>query len=117
MLSTLSPMGHKTRRTAQTHPSAPGNDDVEVTYNRRGWQTNWKRDSTWRWGGGTAEGEVAEIVEEGKAEVTSNKGNTITRNAKPGDPAVKIARDGRPKNDVVKLAHELNEVKDSQSVA
>lgn len=27
----------------------------------------------WRWGGGNAEGKVAEVVEEGKAEVTSNK--------------------------------------------
>ena len=54
-----------------------------------------------------------EIVEEGKAEVTSNKvsfyahyighssfvltsfkGNTITRNARDGDPAVKITRKG-----------------------
>ncbi|KAI0773075.1 hypothetical protein BD413DRAFT_611990 [Trametes elegans] len=65
---------------------------------------------SWRWGGGNAEGEVAEIVEEGKAQVTSNKGNTVTRNARAGDPAVKIARDG---NDVVKLAHELNEVKNA----
>ncbi|KAK7678989.1 hypothetical protein QCA50_017932 [Cerrena zonata] len=60
-------------------------------------------------GGGIAKGKVAEIVEEGKAQVTSNKGNTVTRNAREGDPAVKIARDG---NDVVKLAHELNEVKE-----
>ncbi|KAI9060800.1 hypothetical protein FKP32DRAFT_1655611 [Trametes sanguinea] len=64
---------------------------------------------SWKWGGGNAEGEVAEIVEEGKAQVTSNGGNTVTRNAREGDPAVKITRDG---NDVVKLAHELNEVKD-----
>ena len=28
---------------------------------------------SWRWGGGNAEGKVAEIVDEGKAEVTSNK--------------------------------------------
>ncbi|KAH9895658.1 hypothetical protein C8Q73DRAFT_445525 [Cubamyces lactineus] len=66
---------------------------------------------SWRWGGGNAEGDVAEIVEEGKAEVTSNKGNTVTRNARKGDPAVKITREG---NDVVKLAHELNEVKETE---
>ncbi|EIM84734.1 uncharacterized protein STEHIDRAFT_158450 [Stereum hirsutum FP-91666 SS1] len=66
------------------------------------------QDVTWKWGGGQASGKVAEIAEEGKAQVTSNKGNTITRNAKEGDPAVKISRDG---NDVVKLAHELNEAK------
>ncbi|KAH9940029.1 uncharacterized protein BXZ73DRAFT_43024 [Epithele typhae] len=65
---------------------------------------------SWRWGGGNAEGTVDEIVEEGKAQVTSNKGNTVTRNAKEGDPAVKIRRKG---NDVVKLAHELNEVKEA----
>ncbi|KAI0719923.1 hypothetical protein C8Q72DRAFT_788531 [Fomitopsis betulina] len=68
------------------------------------------QDVSWRWGSGNVEGKVAEIVEEGKAQVTSNKGNTITRNARDGDPAVKIARKG---NDVVKLAHELNEVKDA----
>ncbi|KAI0738266.1 hypothetical protein C8Q80DRAFT_1358236 [Daedaleopsis nitida] len=68
------------------------------------------QDVSWRWGGGNAEGKVAEIVEEGKAEVVSNKGNTVTRNARGADdPAVKITRDG---NDVVKLAHELNEVKE-----
>ncbi|KAI8977739.1 hypothetical protein BD414DRAFT_388219, partial [Trametes punicea] len=75
---------------------------------------------SWRWGGGNAEGEIAEIVEHGKAEVTSNKaifaidhtqGNTVTRNAREGDPAVKITRKG---NDVVKLAHELNEVKEAE---
>jgi hypothetical protein len=27
----------------------------------------------WKWGGGDGHGKVAEIVEEGKAEVTSNK--------------------------------------------
>ncbi|KAI0049126.1 hypothetical protein FA95DRAFT_1677788 [Auriscalpium vulgare] len=59
---------------------------------------------SWNWGGGQPSGEVAEIVKEGKAEVTSNKGNTVSRNAKEGDPAVKITRKG---NDVVKLAHEL----------
>jgi len=69
------------------------------------------QDVSWRWGGGNAEGKVAEIVEEGKAQVTSNKGNTVTRNARDGDPAVKIARKG---NDVVKLAHELNEVKEAE---
>ncbi|CCM06252.1 uncharacterized protein FIBRA_08501 [Fibroporia radiculosa] len=68
------------------------------------------QDVSWRWGGGNPSGKVAEIVEEGKAEVTSNKGNTVSRNAREGDPAVKISRDG---NDVVKLAHELNEVKDA----
>ncbi|KAI0656021.1 hypothetical protein C8Q70DRAFT_1056907 [Cubamyces menziesii] len=67
---------------------------------------------SWRWGGGNAEGVVAEVVEEGRAEVTSNKGNTVTRIAREGDPAVKITRKG---NDVVKLAHELNEVKESEN--
>ncbi|KAH7925981.1 hypothetical protein BV22DRAFT_1194741 [Leucogyrophana mollusca] len=66
---------------------------------------------SWKWGGGNPSGTVDEIVQEGKAEVTSNKGNTVTRNAKEGDPAVKISRKG---NDVVKLAHELNEVKEAE---
>ncbi|EPQ52967.1 hypothetical protein GLOTRDRAFT_131251 [Gloeophyllum trabeum ATCC 11539] len=83
---------------------------------------------SWKWGSGNPSGRIAEIVTEGHAEVTSNKvhfllfppvyavltsmkrykGNTVKRNAKEGDPAVKITRKG---NDVVKLAHELNEVK------
>ncbi|KAL4248972.1 Hypervirulence associated protein TUDOR domain-containing protein [Abortiporus biennis] len=70
------------------------------------------QDVSWRWGGGNAKGKVAEVVEEGTAEVTSNKGNTVKRNARDGDPAVKISRD---RNDVVKLAHELNEVKEKDS--
>ncbi|CAL1702908.1 unnamed protein product [Somion occarium] len=69
------------------------------------------QDVSWRWGRSNVEGKVAEIIEEGKAEVKSNKGNTITRNAREGDPAVKISRSG---NDVVKLAHELNEVQGAQ---
>ncbi|KAI0338784.1 hypothetical protein BDW22DRAFT_1337334 [Trametopsis cervina] len=69
---------------------------------------------SWAWGGGNAHGTVDEIVEEGKAQVTSNKGNTITRIPKEGDPAVKIAGNkARISNPVVKLAHELNEVKES----
>ncbi|KIK38405.1 hypothetical protein CY34DRAFT_809366 [Suillus luteus UH-Slu-Lm8-n1] len=63
---------------------------------------------SWKWGAGNASGTVDEVVEEGKAQVTSNKGNTVTRIAKEGDPAVKISRQG---NDVVKLAHELKEAK------
>jgi len=59
---------------------------------------------SWKWGAGRPSGEVAEVVTEGKAEVTSNKGNTVTRNAREGDPAIVITRPG---NDVVKLAHEL----------
>jgi hypothetical protein len=67
--------------------------------------------------------------------VSRRIGNTITPNAREGDPAVKITRKGvvsasasRPSslsrygklmtcpwNDVVKLAHELNEVKEAQS--
>ncbi|KIM76279.1 hypothetical protein PILCRDRAFT_12882 [Piloderma croceum F 1598] len=59
---------------------------------------------TWRWGKGTAGGKVDQIVEDGKAQVTSDKGNTITRIAREGDPAVRVSRKG---NDVVKMAHEL----------
>lgn len=70
------------------------------------------QDVSWRWGGGNGHGKVAEIVSEGKAEVTSKKGNTVTRNARgPEDPAVVISRDG---NNVVKLAHELNEVREAE---
>lgn len=37
-------------------------------------------------------GKVAEVVEEGQAEVKSNRGNTIHKNASEDDPAVKIER-------------------------
>ncbi|EMD31193.1 hypothetical protein CERSUDRAFT_100646 [Gelatoporia subvermispora B] len=69
------------------------------------------QDVSWKWGAGTVTGQIDEIVEEGQASVTSNKGNTIHRKAREGDPAVKITRKG---NDVVKLAHELNEVKEAK---
>ncbi|KAH9058110.1 hypothetical protein EDB87DRAFT_1578259 [Lactarius vividus] len=51
------------------------------------------------------------IVTEGQDHIESNECNTITRNVREGDPAVKIARKG---NDVVKLAHELNSVKSGE---
>ncbi|WVF72685.1 hypothetical protein IAT40_007503 [Kwoniella sp. CBS 6097] len=66
---------------------------------------------SWNWGSGQPSGKVAEIVEEGKAEVKSNKGNTISKNASEDDPAVVIERSG---NNVVKRAHELNEVEESE---
>ena len=39
-------------------------------------------------------GKVADIVTEGKAEVKSKKGNTISKNASKDDPAVVIERSG-----------------------
>ncbi|KAJ9108974.1 hypothetical protein QFC21_000297 [Naganishia friedmannii] len=83
---------------------------------------------SWNWGGGkpfltprnVAAGTVAEI-KEGRAEVKSNKGafyelkcakrNTIAKNGTPDDPAVVIERSG---NNVVKRAHELNEVESEE---
>ncbi|WRT68280.1 uncharacterized protein IL334_005256 [Kwoniella shivajii] len=61
---------------------------------------------SWNWGSGQPSGKVADIVE-GKAEVKSKKGNVISKNGTEEDPAVVITRSG---NDVVKRAHELNEV-------
>ncbi|KAL7423459.1 hypothetical protein Q5752_001039 [Cryptotrichosporon argae] len=60
---------------------------------------------SWNWGSGQPSGKVAEIVE-GRAEVQSNRGNTIAKNGTADDPAVVIERSG---NNVVKRAHELNE--------
>jgi len=60
--------------------------------------------ASWAWSGARPEGTVAEIKEKGDVNVTSNRGNTITRHGEPGDPAVHLARSG---NDVVKKAHEL----------
>jgi hypothetical protein len=39
-------------------------------------------------------GKVAEVVTEGKGQVTSNKGNVISKNASEEDPAIVIERDG-----------------------
>lgn len=60
--------------------------------------------ASWQWGSGRPSGEVAEVKEHGDLSIQSNKGNTITKNATPDDPAVHLAREG---NDVVKRAHEL----------
>ncbi|KAF2814209.1 uncharacterized protein BDZ99DRAFT_354724, partial [Mytilinidion resinicola] len=59
---------------------------------------------SWQWGGSKPSGTVAEVKEHGDLSIQSNKGNTITKNASPDDPAVHLAREG---NDVVKRAHEL----------
>ncbi|KAG8967294.1 hypothetical protein FRC03_010233 [Tulasnella sp. 419] len=59
---------------------------------------------SWKWGAGRGHGTISEVVTDGKASVTSNKGNTVTRKAKDGDAALKISREG---NDVVKLSHEV----------
>ncbi|KAI9663404.1 MAG: hypothetical protein M1829_006096 [Trizodia sp. TS-e1964] len=60
---------------------------------------------SWKWGSGVANGTVAEVKEHGSVSIQSNQGNTIRRNASPGNPAVHIARSG---NDVVKRVSELN---------
>jgi hypothetical protein len=70
-----------------------------------------KRLVSWQWGSNKPSGEVAEVVKEGQAAIESNKGNTITKNAEPNDPAVHITRPG---NDVVKNASEL-EVKEPKA--
>ncbi|ORY35429.1 hypothetical protein BCR39DRAFT_509616 [Naematelia encephala] len=61
---------------------------------------------SWNWGSGQPSGKVADI-KAGEASVTSNKGNVIKKKGTEDDPAVVIERSG---NDVVKRAHELNEV-------
>jgi len=70
------------------------------------------QDVSWKWGTSNVAGKVDQVVHDGQAQVQSNKGNTITRYAREGDPAVKIVRSKG--NDVVKLAHELNEVKSGE---
>jgi len=59
---------------------------------------------SWQWSGSRPSGTVAEVKDHGHVSITSNKGNVISRNAEPGDPAVHVERSG---NDVVKRAHEL----------
>jgi hypothetical protein len=61
--------------------------------------------ASWQWGSSRPSGEVAEVVAEGEATIESLKGNTISKTAKPDDPAVHLSRPG---NDVVKNASELD---------
>jgi hypothetical protein len=68
---------------------------------------------SWNWGGGAPGGTVAETKKEGEIAIKSKRGNTIKKNADPGNPAVHVERAG---NDVVKRASELNiETKASNS--
>ena len=60
---------------------------------------------SWNWGSGAPGGKVAETKEHGEIAIQSKRGNTIKKNAEPGNPAVHIERSG---NDVVKKASELN---------
>jgi len=60
---------------------------------------------SWQWGGSHPSGEVANVVKDGEASVTSHRGNEIKKSAEEGDPAIEISRSG---NDVVKNASELN---------
>ncbi|KAI0128030.1 hypothetical protein BJ170DRAFT_595869 [Xylariales sp. AK1849] len=59
---------------------------------------------SWNWGGGAPGGTVAEKKTEGEVAIKSKRGNTIKKNAEPGNPAVHVERSG---NDVVKKASEL----------
>lgn len=48
---------------------------------------------------------MAEVVTEGQATITTQRGNEVSKNAEPNDPAIAIERSG---NDVVKKAHEVD---------
>lgn len=43
---------------------------------------------SWEWSGNRPEGEVAEVAKEGQVSVESHKGNTISKDAEPENPAV-----------------------------
>ncbi|KAI1249798.1 hypothetical protein MGN70_009412 [Eutypa lata] len=59
---------------------------------------------TWKWGSGKPGGTVAETKQEGEIAIKTQRGNTVKKNAEPGNPAVHIERSG---NDVVKRTSEL----------
>lgn len=63
----------------------------------------------WKWGGGMAEGHVAE-VSESKLTKETKPGVSLTRNGEEGNPAVFIERGG--KNPVVKKQSELYKMHD-----
>ncbi|KAM3421730.1 hypothetical protein BST61_g2110 [Cercospora zeina] len=60
---------------------------------------------SWQWSGSRPGGTVAEVKEQGKAEITTKNDNVVSKNAEPDNPAVVIERSG---NNVVKKASELD---------
>ena len=58
----------------------------------------------WNWGSGAPGGVAAEVVTDGEAKMVSHRGNEVTKQGSPENPAVHIERPG---NDVVKKASEL----------
>ncbi|ROT38964.1 DNA-binding protein [Sodiomyces alkalinus F11] len=59
---------------------------------------------SWKWGQGHPEGKVLDVKEE-KATITTKKGNKVSRNGNPEDPAVVIETHG---SKAVKLSHEID---------
>ncbi|KAK8193980.1 hypothetical protein BKA81DRAFT_281936, partial [Phyllosticta paracitricarpa] len=59
---------------------------------------------SWKWGDNKPSGTVAEVAKEGEVTVDTHRGNTISKQAEPDNPAVHVERPG---NDVVKKASEL----------
>lgn len=59
---------------------------------------------SWNWGGGQPQGKVLDVKGE-KTTITTKRGNEVSRNGKPDDPAV-VLDAGSSK--AIKLAHELN---------
>ena len=59
---------------------------------------------SWQHGSSHPSGQLAEKATTGDLSIQSKRGNTITKSAKPDDPAVHLARSG---NDVVKNQSEL----------
>ncbi|KND86847.1 hypothetical protein TOPH_08529 [Tolypocladium ophioglossoides CBS 100239] len=59
---------------------------------------------SWNWGHGQPEGKVLDVKGE-KTTIETKKGNEVSRNGEPEDPAVVI---NAGKSKVIKLAHELN---------
>ncbi|EPQ29473.1 uncharacterized protein PFL1_03228 [Pseudozyma flocculosa PF-1] len=63
---------------------------------------------SWKWGQGHPKGEVKDVVD-GKAEVKTKRGNTVTKNGDDEDPAVVIHTESG--SDAIKKASELDGVK------
>ncbi|CAO1625792.1 unnamed protein product [Jaminaea pallidilutea] len=62
---------------------------------------------SWKWGAGNPSGTVKDVVD-GKAEVTTKRGNKIHKQGEEDNPAVKL---NTGSSDAVKLASEINGVK------
>lgn len=66
---------------------------------------------SYQWNGDKKGGTVSEVAKEGSVKMDTKSGNVATKEAKPGDPAIRMERSG---HDVVKNASEVQKEGDGE---